>query len=311
MEKIVVMGATSFIGLNILKCLACEKKHEIVAIIRPNSAKKHEIEMLSLQIEIVECDLEDYIELYKKIPICHKIIVLTWAGTQKSERDTKEIHKNCREILQSCIYNILKYTNCNCVISIGSVAEYGAIKNKTEDTICHPISEYGINKLAFFHHVSKMCKEFQVCFIHLRIFSICGEHDYDYKMFNSVIRNLLENKKVIMESSCMQNWDFLYIGDLISLILSILEDCNKLKSGCYNVSSKDGKTLREYLEHIEAIIGKENMIEFGTHDLAEERVLFDATGFDSHKIRQLTGWRNKVMFDEVVKRTIDYFDKNL
>lgn len=310
MEKIVVMGASSFTGLNILEHLVREMLYEITAIIRPCSMKKKAIETLSSKIVIVECELEEYVSLYRKIPDCDKLIVLTWAGTRKDERNSQDIHKICRELLDQSIYNILKYTSCNCVISTGSVAEYGVIQKKTEESICHPISEYGINKLAYFNYMMKVCKEFDVRFIHLRILSICGEQDYDYKMFNSVIKNLYENKKVIMESSCTQSWDFVYIEDFVCLILNILKNFNRLENGCYNVSSNDRKTLREYLERIEVIMKKQDMIEFGTGDLAAKKGSFDAAGFDSQKIRQALNWENKVPFDEIVRRMITYLEKH-
>lgn len=133
MQKIVIMGATSFIGISILEYLVHEMIYDIIAIIRPDSMRKKLIEMLSPNILIVECELKDYVSLYSKIPDCDKLIVLTWAGTKKSERNLHGIHKVCRKILQQSISNILKHTNCNCVISTGSVAEYGAIENKDEN----------------------------------------------------------------------------------------------------------------------------------------------------------------------------------
>ena len=143
MKNIVITGATSFIGLNLLKKLNKNKKNKLHLILRKNSSKKKLLENIE-NIRIYEVNMEEYknIDNYLNIiPDC--LVHLAWDGVRRPYRDDKTIQeKNYFNSLD--LFDKIVKMGCKKIINIGSQAEYGIKNSKIYETDKkNPNSYYG------------------------------------------------------------------------------------------------------------------------------------------------------------------------
>ena len=133
MKKVVVTGATSFIGAPLVKKLS-DNNYYVYAIIRPNSSNIKNIE-LNNNVKIVECDLNDIYKLDTLIKDeCDAFFHIAWNGTRVPERDNKDIQeKNYKNSINA--YEVAKKLGCNTFISTGSQAEYGKCEGLIDENI--------------------------------------------------------------------------------------------------------------------------------------------------------------------------------
>lgn len=84
--KIAVVGATSFIGLELLRSLAKESNVELLAVARQTSPKIKEILKIGNNIKLKYLTLEEYEHLGTVIGPVDCLVYLTWNGTRGTSR---------------------------------------------------------------------------------------------------------------------------------------------------------------------------------------------------------------------------------
>lgn len=308
MRKIIIAGASSFIGMHLVQRLVQEKEYHITAVVRPKSKAMEKIRRISGEIRIIELELENYPLLYQYIDRdIDCFIPFTWAGTRKEERDNPQIQNTCMELMSSCVKNIIENCDLGCIITPGSVAEYGnGNKTHQENSLCCPDSMYGKGKLEFFNRTKEICQNRGIDYYHIRIFSIYGPDDYDRKIINTVVRKLLLNENFSM-SSCEQQWNLLYIDDLIDLFLLLLH--KEIPQGCYNVGSVENVSLRTYIERIEQSMGSEGKVFFGEKE--KEHLKSADLACNIEKLISTGKWQPRVEFGDGIQKVIAYMSDRL
>ena len=139
MKTILITGATSFIGLNLINYLLNDYK--VIAVVRPNSEK---ISLLpaSDNLSIFELEMKEYYRLPSLIkePI-HAIAHLSWRGTRGSDRNNIELQEQNFKYSISALHSAAKL-NAKIFMSAGSQAEYG-LQNSiiTENTVPKPVTD--------------------------------------------------------------------------------------------------------------------------------------------------------------------------
>lgn len=91
MKKIVITGATSFIGVHLIKEWI-KSNCEIYAIVRPNSSNIGRI-IKDNKIHIIEADMNDYARFVNEIPKADFFYHLAWEGARRPYRDDVKIQK--------------------------------------------------------------------------------------------------------------------------------------------------------------------------------------------------------------------------
>lgn len=288
--NILITGVTSFLGKNIAKVLL--KEHNVYGLVRAESLHKLEDESLS-RLNILAYDISDIAALNKSMPkinidVC---IHLAWAGVGRAGRMDASIQKANIENTLSLI-RICKELGVKRFLFAGSQAEYGLtlekIDNKEykEDIIvdekfpANPLSEYGKAKLKILNSAYELCKEIDIGYIHMRIFSVYGYGDHETSLIISCLKHfkLLENNQIdedLILSSCRQLWNYLFIddcaraiGDLATKNLSIdnKDDC------IVNIAGTDTRSLREFALEIAQEFKQEDRVKFIEKEAVDEGV---------------------------------------
>lgn len=303
MERIIITGATSFIGTHLIRKL--KKSWEIYAVIRKGSNKKDVLPEEG-NIHIIELDMDEYSRLPELINVCCDVFVtLAWNGTRGSDR-SDAIMQEQNYVHSMSALNAAIRTGCRTVISAGSQAEYGLMTEKTaENAECNPNTEYGKWKLKFYEDALKMCRDCGVSFKEPRFFSLYGEDDSEKTMIISILDAMMKNKPCHLTEG-IQTWNFLHIDDAAEGIARLAE--TKCADGAYNFGSEDTRPLREFIMEMKNLSHSTSELFFGA-------VPYPVSGVvnvwpDITKLKSETGWRPCISFKDGINRIIQYRLRN-
>lgn len=299
--KIAVVGATSFIGLELLRALAKESNVELLAVARQTSPKVKEILKIGNNIKLKYLTLQEYEHLGTVTGPVDCLVYLTWNGTRGSSRDDHELQSFNYEQGIKAIISVMK-AGCTKIITAGSQAEYGPWfkdRKETEEDLPNPNTEYGKYKLNFYNDAVKLGKMYHTKIIEPRFFSLYGPRDYEGTMIISMLKNMLENKDCNL-TKAVQTWDFLYISDAINGLMHLIK--NNAAEGVYNFGSGESHPLKYYIEIMHQLTKSKSKLNFGI-------VPYPSTGIvnvnpDVNKLKNI-GWTPKESFQEGIVSIIN------
>lgn len=304
MKMIIITGATSFIGRKLIDKLILGD-FKIYAIVRDNSDKISIIPKSS-KITIIRLDMHEYENLDKFISECDCFIHLAWNGTRGNDRMNEKLQKRNYNYSAAAIKSVIKL-GCKKIITAGSQAEYGIHDGIiSEDTECHPETEYGKYKLKFYMDSRNICDDNDVQLIEPRFFSLYGPDDNPKTMINTIITKMLNNQDCPL-TKCIQMWDFLHIDDAVeALIKMIMGDC---RGGIYNFGSGIAKPLRDFVDEMYYITQSRSKLLYGA-------IPYPVTGMvsiipDVARIKRELNWTPKISFTDGIKEIVRYEKKDL
>lgn len=302
--KVVVTGATSFLGAVLVKKLL-ENGHFVYAVIRPGSKNRKELPDSEKNLVVIECDLGDLDGIDEKIPeSCDYFFHLGWGGSGSDNRKETNLQQQNVENSLGAL-NGARKLGCKRFLFSGSQAEYGQYESlKAEDDECQPVSEYGKAKLEFCRRASRMCQEWKeqgisdIKYIHTRIFSVYGPGDHPWSLVQTCLDTFLDGGHMEL-GACTQQWNFLYIDDLADGLMALMFCPGSLQEdGIYNVAGMESQTmpLRSYVEEMYRLCGEHGDYEYGKRPPNAEGLVNLIP--DTTRIRKDTGWTPKVSFQE-------------
>ena len=299
--KILITGVTSFIGRALARELIAEGI-EVCGMVRPASVHKED---LPDKLEIIECDLEQCEQLESRgLSNIYACIHLGWDGIGQKGRMDPEIQKeNINNSL--CLITVLGRLGCKRFVFAGSQAEYGIVtKRITEETECHPVSEYGKAKLKMLSLASECCAGNEMTYIHARIFSVYGPGDHETSLVSSCLKAFAEDRHIDL-GPCRQMWNYLYVSDcakaladLATCVFTVPEERTETDA-VVNVGAKQSAPLRQYVERIRNCIGS------GSYAFTERPESPEGTPVlepDTEKLCSITGFRETVEFEEGIRK---------
>lgn len=297
--RLVIVGATSFIGENLINALK-SKKWDIIGVVRENSARKKDLDIFS-NLSIVECNMNNYDKLGQLLGKVDCLVYLTWNGTRGLDRNNYIKQRENYEKGIAAIKSVVKI-GCTKILTAGSQAEYGPWFKRekiSEEEDPNPNTEYGKFKLKFYEAAKKICEKNNVNLIEPRFFSLYGPNDYEGTMIISTLKKMLKNVPCDL-TKCIQWWDFLYITDAIDGVIKLIEENHN--DGVYNFGSGDSHQLKYYIQKLYNITESKSKLNYGG-------IAYPATGIVNvnpcvDKLKGI-GWSPVVSFSEGIHKVIE------
>lgn len=305
MNRVIVTGATSFIGVPLVDYLI-QQGIEIYAVLRSDSAKKKEfVDRFGGRCNIIELDMHEY----PKISVLIKekidaIVHLSWNGTRGDSRNEVEKQQDNYD----CAVNLLKVApemGVRHFMSAGSQAEYGMVDGIiTEEMPSLPVTQYGKQKYAFYKYAEKFGRENNIRILEPRFFSLYGPNDYEKTLIISSLPRMMANEPCDF-SDGLQMWNYLYIDDAIRGLYELLND-EEFPGGIYNFGSDDTRRLRDYIEEMKSITKSSSELHFGA--LGHNDSGTKGIAPDISKLKSM-GWFPRITFAEGIFRIIKSLKK--
>ena len=305
-KKILVTGATGFIGKNLVESL--KEKFEIYALIL-DEKEKNVIPQIDYILWKTFFDRENEIKTLdgKKLGKIDTVIHLASYGVNPKDNDIDKMIESNISLTKDLILN-LERVSCKNIIFTGSGFEYGdkgKVKLK-EDMELNPFSLYGATKVSAFLIGKKLCESLGINYINLRLFNIFGEYEGSNRLIPQIINNYLEGKELNFTAG-NQVRDYLYIKDIIEVYEMILEK-NIYNNETYNVCSSEEVTIKEFITKVADTIGiNKDSLNFGTIPSRKEEALYIVG--DNSKLKRDFNWKRKYSYEFGIKNMYDFFQK--
>ena len=242
--KVLVTGATGFIGNYVIKELLKFKTYEIIANSRnQNKAKKFE---WYENVKYINCDLnetkENFFTFFEEPDL---LIHLSWEGLP----NFKELYHYERNLftnydfIKNMIINGLQNLNV-----IGTCFEYGMKEGcLSEDLETYPVIPYAIAKDTLRKFIEALNKKFDFNFKWIRLFYMYGKNQSPKSIIPQLDSALENNKQIFNMSGGEQLRDYLPIEKVAEYII-IISTQNKT-NGIINCCSGKPISIRTLVEN--------------------------------------------------------------
>lgn len=304
MNKVVVVGADGFIGSHLCQHLA-NHGYKVIALVQQGvpyeSLLGHE------QIVCIEFSFESLTKLSGN-PIfkgTKMLFHLAWSGvstTYKNEATTQ-----AQNILYSIkVLEFADKNNIHRVIVPGSASEYACGQGVIDgNNTPAPSDLYSASKVATRYICQTFAQQHNIEFIWATITSIYGPGRNDNNLITYAIKTLLKGEKPSF-TGLEQQWDYLYIDDLMSALQAIGE--RGIAGKNYPVGSGEHRTMSEYVRILRDKIDPN--LPLGIGDLPYKNKTIDNQILDISSLKADTGFSPQITFEHGIELTIKFF-KNL
>lgn len=301
MKKVLVTGASGFIGNACIDALAESGQYEIHAI----SLRKHDHVKQGVFWHLL--NLHDYQatrELMTQVRPSY-LLHLAWHTTPGDFWHSEENYK----WLQTSTDLLKTFASAGgkrCVIS-GSCAEYSTgTGHCLEDvTPLNPATVYGQCKNDLHSMQKVFCTQAGLSCAWGRIFYIYGPHEPRQKLVSSVVLPLLKREPARC-SHGMQIRDYMYIEDVASAFVALL---GSDVEGAVNIASGQPLALKEIIFKIADKLDGHSLVQFGVRPVVDNEP--ESLTADINRLSREVGWQPGYSLDEGLDLTIKWWKEQL
>lgn len=276
-NSVIITGATGFIGRYLLMNLL-SKEYTVCAVIRSEEKKEGLMEYLKKSkidlsnLSFLISDLNDISPEKFENESYDAWFHLAWEGVNRDNINNSEIQERNVIFSIKCL-QCAKELNCTFFSDFGSRAEYPAeievIEEKMPKT---SLNAYGDNKKVFFEHAVNYCKEYNMKYIHYRVFSAFGPDDHPWSLVMTACRSFVKNEPMEF-GACNQMWNYLDVRDLTNQVVLVFERVMnagnaeardmEIGEGIVNIASRTSRPLKEYIMDIYEVCDSSSRLTFG------------------------------------------------
>lgn len=307
MKRIIITGATGFIGANLTRRLLLQE-HDVHILVRQKHASWR-IDSLKPKLNIHEVDFMDKVALTSVIGeikpdwVLHLAVygAYSWQNNLSIMIQTNIL--STINLIESCLD-----VGFGAFINTGTSSEYGFKSNphKEEDAL-DPNSFYAVTKASASLFCRYVAQSRKANIVTLRLYSAYGPFEDPNRLVPTLILEGLNGslpKLVSPEAS----HDFIYIEDVVDAYLHAAESANQLPGAIYNVGT--GKQI--YLRDVVEIVRKTLKIEAEPKWSTMSNRIWDTNAWvaDNRKLREGLSWQPRHSFEEGFKKTLAWFLEN-
>jgi nucleoside-diphosphate-sugar epimerase len=240
MSKIVITGASGFIGLELLKILV--KKKNTIYLILKNSKKNYLLKKKLKNKKIKFVFFKFYSHLKKKTRNIYPSAIIHLATYYKNNHTFEDIEKFNRAniLFGNIILEIFFKKKIKKFINVCSAMQNSMGLKKNPENL------YASSKEAFNAIVNFYKKKNKSKFYNLYLEDTYSENDKRNKILPTIKRNYIKNKKTTLIAKKL-TMNFTHVSDVINAIFILLT--KKIDQGNYQVFSKKEENIYKLIEN--------------------------------------------------------------
>lgn len=310
-KKVLLCGATGFIGRNLLDNLIEDSRYEMFAVLHERRPPKELLE--DKRIHWVEADLRNPSDVARILE--DKQILIQAAATTSGAKEI--VSKPYYHVTDNAVMNSLLFRQCyekklEHVIFFSCTTMYksGDTPVREEDFDGEILDKYfgvGWTKV----YVEKLCEFYAGLgpskYTAIRHSNIYGPHDkYDLErshVFGATVAKVMQaDKEVVVWGDGSDERDLLHVDDLVSFVKLTIEK-QDTPFELLNLGLGESVSVKELVERIIRISGRQLGVRF---DTTKPSIGFKLR-VDSSKAKAKFGWQPNVGLDEGIKRSLDWY----
>tara|TARA_B110000196_G_C21111918_1_gene648292 strand:- start:95 stop:1069 length:975 start_codon:yes stop_codon:yes gene_type:complete len=314
MTKILVTGATGFIGSHLVELLV-SRGHDVIAFDRYNPNNHWgwlENSKYKNDIEVVLGDIRDFDSVYKTMKNCNTVIHLAALGGIPYSyisplayiRTNIEGTYNVLESSKSLDLENILVTSTS---EVYGTAQYTPIDEK------HPLngqSPYSATKIGADQLSISYYQSFDLPVKIVRPFNTYGPRQSARAIIPSIIIQILNGAKELNLGNLTPTRDLTYVDDTCTGIYKILNNMS-LIGKTVNIGMNKEISITDLLDKILKLMSANITINIDKKRIRPEKSEVDRLLCDNSLIISSTDWRPKYSLDSGLKNTIDWLTDNI
>ena len=314
-KKILVCGATGFIGRNVAEYFAQQASLEVIGVFHKRPQYENQ------NIKWVQADLtrlEDVERVLKDVDVVIQAASVTSGVKDVFSRPS--IHITDNAVMNSLLFRAAYENKVDHFILFSCSVMYPSSQQPLKETDFNADTELhsknfggAWNKVYF----EKMCEFFSAQgstrFTAIRHSNIFGPYDkFDLEkshVFGATIAKVMQASspgKVVAWGEGQEERDFLYVSDLVEFIRLALENQKEPFFVC-NVGRGKSISIKNMIQKVIRISGKDISVEFDkTKPSINTKVALDSTLAKKH-----FGWEPNVTLEDGIQKTLDWCKSNI
>lgn len=310
MEKsktILVTGAAGFIGSNLISRLVAAE-HPVCILVKP-STNLARIQRLLPKVTCCRADMLDFeglkreLEEIKPQGVFHLAASNIQSGVTAEDSEVVETNiLGTRNLLQA-----LNGVDYDFFINLGSFLEYGPKSCPIKESdLCAPTELYSITKLAATLYGQTIARCENKPIIIFRLFTPYGPGIQSGRLIYEVITRALRNEEISLTRPNIAR-DFIFVGDLVELLLEAKDKAKEHKGEIFNAGSGEAITLESVVNEVLKITGSKSKIKWG----AFKSVAYDNEFWQADLSKTCANfvWRPTHTLSAGLAETVDWFEK--
>jgi UDP-glucose 4-epimerase len=301
--KVLVTGGAGFIGSHVVDRLI-QEGHEVVVVDNLSTGKKKNINRGAhfYKMDILNSRVEKIFKKEKPDLISHHAAQM---DVRRSVADPIfDAQVNVLGLL-NVLENAVRYGTKKVIFASSGGAVYGEQQAfpAPETHPLHPVSPYGISKLAGEHYLYYYQQVAGLNYVALRYANVYGPRQDPFGEAGVVAifsQKTLMNDQPIINGNGKQTRDYIFVEDVVEAHMAVIE--NSIK-GIFNVGTGKETSVNQLFRHLVDISGAKVKEVYGPEKRGEQiRSVLDYT-----KLKKATDWEPKVELYDGLKMTVDYF----
>ena len=307
MAKYLVTGGSGFLGANLVRTLV-EKNHEVFITAEQNDTLWR-LQDIRDSLQIHFCDITNENEVTTLIRNIRPTIIVHLAamGVRPESGFNKDIFLT-NFLGTTYLLNACKKIGFDCFINIGSAVEYGDTKKELIETCpLNPLEDYGISKTASTLYCQKEAIIHKLPIYTARLFCVYGDYELPYRLIPSILLNGIQKKQINLSSPHYVR-DFIYVEDIVSCLLSLIEIKPK-NSFTFNVGTGIQSTIQNVVSTTQELFTHPLQIQW---DQTTPRPWeYQNSKADMSKTKEHLHWLPRFTLKQGIAKTLEWLKENL
>jgi len=279
--RVLVTGATGFIGHHVVPCLL-DRGLDVIATSRnKNRAKKYE---WYNEVEYIECDYhKNILDYYNLLGEPDIILHLAWDGLP-NYKDPFHVDRN---LPANCLFlkNFVE-GGIKKIVVTGTCYEYGmqcGCLHELENT--HPVTQYGLAKDTLRKYLEFLVHDTQTSFNWVRLFYLYGDGQNQNSLLPQLEQAISEGKNIFNMSGGEQLRDYLSVEDTARNLCTIV--LQREVDGIVNCCSGNPISIRRLVEKRIDLLNSDIKLNLGYYSYPDYEPM--AFWGDTTKLREIIG----------------------
>lgn len=291
--QVIVTGATGFLGSSLVKALV-NTGHQVIILKRTTSDTTRLSHVLP-KLVAYDVDRIDLAEVFTKHGSVDAIIHTATCYGRKGESTSEIFIANTLfplQVLEAAVkYNVPLFIN-------------------TDTVLDKHTNSYALSKKQFQEWGKNFAEAGKISLINVNLEHMYGPGDDESKFTTYVMDSCLRNIPELLLTPGEQKRDFIYIDDVVSAYLLLLQKTPK-EQGAYmefDVGSGQAVPIRTFVETIHRLTGSQTKLHFGAVDYRKNEIMASKANIEALKA---LGWSSSTDLEAGILACIKRGDKSL
>ncbi|MCL2924530.1 MAG: NAD(P)-dependent oxidoreductase [Trichodesmium sp. MAG_R04] len=277
-QTILVTGATGFLGSHLVKRLVAEG-YQVIILKRSfsNTWRINDVLPNLAAYDLDRCNIEQPFQDFDQInTIIHTATVYG--------RDRESVS----QIFEANTLFPLRLLELGIEFATDSFFNTDTFFNKG-NVPYKSLPNYSLSKRQFQEWGKQLALTGKIKFINIRLEHIFGPFDSSHKFITYLIKQLLNNVPQLELTEAIQKRDFIYVDDVVSAYILLLNNSDKIMSDYeeYELGTGQAISLKDFIETAKAVANTQTELKFGALPLRKSEIMFSQA--NTQVLREI-GW---------------------